>query len=63
MAAIAFFLLASLCKSIFVIVSPLITKKDLSLINLPAFLIAPPVPSGVFSIENLIFIPNFFILK
>ena len=62
-AAIEFFLLANLRKSILVIVSPLITKNDFSLIIFPAFLIAPPVPRGDFSIENLILIPNFFIFK
>mgnify|MGYP007012734083 CR=1 FL=1 len=39
--------------------SPLITRNDLSFIFLAAFLIAPPVPSGLFSIENDILIPNF----
>ncbi len=59
-AAIAFGFFSNFLRSIFVMVSPLITKKDLSLINFPACLIAPPVPSGVSSIENLIFIPNYF---
>ena len=58
--AITFFFSASLFKSIFVIISPLITKNDFSLIIFPAFLIAPPVPNGVFSIENFTLIPIFF---
>ena len=49
-------------KSIFVIVSPLITKNDLSLIIFAAFLIAPPVPRGDFSIEYFILTPIFFVV-
>jgi len=47
-------------RSIFVNVSPFITKNDLSLIDLAAFLIAPPVPNGFFSIEYSMLIPKLF---
>ena len=39
--------------------SPLITKNELSFIFLPAFLMAPPVPRGLLSVEKVILIPNF----
>jgi hypothetical protein len=47
----------------FVIMSPLIAMNESSFIFLPAFLIAPPVPRGLLSIEKVILIPNFLFFK
>ena len=41
--------------------SPLITKNVFPLIIFVIFLIAPPVPNGVFSTENDIFTPRLFL--
>ena len=60
LAAIVFGFLRIFFRSMFVMISPFNTTNDSSSTNLNAFLIAPPVPNGVFSIENIILHPKFF---
>ena len=58
--AIVFGFFRILRRSIFVTISPFNTKNDSSFTLTSAFLIAPPVPKGVFSIEKIISQPKFF---
>ena len=61
--AIEFSFFNNFFKSIFVITSPFITRNDFSLIFLPAFFIAPPVPRGLFSTEKVILTPSFLFFR
>ena len=60
LAAIVFGFVNIFFRLMFVIISPFNTKNDSSSTYFSAFLIAPPVPKGVFSVENIILHPKFF---
>ena len=64
LAAIVFGFFRIFLKFMFVIISPFITTNELSDIFSVAFLIAPPVPNGDFSIENsILHLKLFFFFK